>query len=168
MVTIFEFLTERFQLILIHRLSRCFLPSFKSIGFPIQENSGKLIFQIATMTAILDFRSEKFKLFYLKVIPMLPTKFQVDWPFDTGEKETDFRNDGHGDHLGFPIGTILAIFNLQVSFMLPTELQDKWPFGSGDEAKTRFSRLPPRRLSWISNWNYFNYYWSTSHPDASY
>ena len=35
---------------------------------------------------------------------MNPTKFQVSWPFDSGE--------ANGDHLGFPIGTILAIFDL--------------------------------------------------------
>ena len=43
--------------------------------------------------------------------PMLPTKFQVNWPFGSGEEvKTDFPDGGY---LGFPIGTILAIFNLQ-------------------------------------------------------
>ena len=40
---------------------------------------------------------------------MLPTKFQVNWPFGSGEKGKI------GGHLGFPIGTILAIFDLQTS-----------------------------------------------------
>ena len=43
-------------------------------------------------------------------------------------------------HLGYPIGTILAIFDLQVTPMLPTKFQVNWPFGSGEEAKNRFSR----------------------------
>ena len=33
----------------------------------------------------------------------------------------DFQDDRHGGHLGFPIGTILAIFDLQVTPMLPTK-----------------------------------------------
>ena len=40
-----------------------------------------------------------------------------------------------------------------------------WPFDWGEEAKNRFSRWWP---SWICNWNNFSYFWSTSHPDASY
>ena len=66
-------------------------------------------FPIGTILAIFD----------LQVTPMLPTKFQVDWPFGSGEeaKKKDFQDGGH---LGFPIGTILAIFDLQVTPMLPT------------------------------------------------
>ena len=57
-------------------------------------------------------------IFDLKVTPMLPTKFPVNWPFGSGE-ETKIRfQDGH---LGFTIGTILAIFDLQVTRMLPSK-----------------------------------------------
>ena len=49
-------------------------------------------------------------------------------------------------HLGFMIGTILAILDLQVTLMLPTNFQVNWPFGSGEEAKNRFSRWRP---SWF-------------------
>ena len=52
--------------------------------------------------------------------------------------------------------------------MLHTKFQVDWSFGSGVEAKNRFSRWPPWRPSWISDWNDFSYFWSTSHPDASY
>ena len=38
-------------------------------------------------------------------------------------------------HLGFLIGTILAIFDLQVTLMLPSKSGVNWPFGSGEEAK---------------------------------
>ena len=146
---------------------------------------------------------------------MLPTKFQVNWPFGSGEwqrnrfsrwppwqpswisKWNDFScfwSTSHADasyqvssqlafcfrnrskkmyfqdrgHLGFLIGKILAIFDLQVAPMLPTKFQVKWPFGSGEEVKNRFSRWPPWRPAWISNRNDFSYFWSTSHPDASY
>ena len=75
------------------------------------------------------------------------------------EKRKIYFQDGrHGDHLGFPIRTILAIFDVQVTLMLPTKFQFNWPFG----AKYRFSRWRP---SWISD---FSYFWSTSHPNASY
>ena len=65
---------------------------------------------------------------------------------------------------GFPIGKILAIFDLQVTPMVPSKFGLNWPFGSED-AKNRFSRWRP---SWISDWHDFSYFWSSSHPDASY
>ena len=52
--------------------------------------------------------------------------------------------------------------------MLPTKLQVNWPFGSGEEAKNRFSRWLLWRPSWISDRINFSYFWSTSHPGASY
>ena len=58
----------------------------------------------------------------------------------SGELKIDFQDGGHGGHLGFPIGTILAIFDLQVTLMLPSKFRVKWPFSSGEEAKNRFSR----------------------------
>ena len=62
----------------------------------------------------------------------------------------DFQDGGHGGHLGFTIGTILAIFDLQVIPMLPTKFRVNWHFCSGEEAKNRFSRWRP---SWISDRN---------------
>ena len=46
----------------------------------------------------------------------------------------DFQDGGHGSHLGFPIGTILAIVDLQVTPMPPTKFRVNWPFGAGEEA----------------------------------
>ena len=77
---------------------------------------------------------------------MLPNKFRVDWPF----------------------GMILASFDLQVTTMLPNKFRVNRPFGSGEEVKSRFSRWPSWRPSWISDWNDFSYFYSTSHPDDSY
>ena len=37
------------------------------------------------------------------------------------KRKIDFQDGGHGRHLGFPIGTILAIFDLQVTPMLPSK-----------------------------------------------
>ena len=65
---------------------------------------------------------------------MLPTKFQVNGPFISGEEgKIDFQDGGHGGNLGFPTLTILVIFDLQVTPMLPTEFQVNWSFGSGEE-----------------------------------
>ena len=90
---------------------------------------------------------------------MLPSKFGVNWPFGSGEEAKNrFQDGGHGGHLGFPIGTILAIFYLQVTLMLPSKFGVKWPFGSGEEAKNRFSRWRPWRPSWISDRNDFSYF----------
>ena len=100
---------------------------------------------------------------------MLPSKFGVNWPFCSGEEaKVDFQDGGHGGHLGFPIGMILAIFDLQVTSMLPSKFGVNWPFSSGEEAKNRFSRWQPWQPSWISDWHDFSYFWSTSHPNASY
>ena len=77
-------------------------------------------------------------------------------------------NSCQGVHLGFLIGTILAIFDLQVTPMLPSKFGVNWPFGSGEEVKNRFSRWRPWQPSWISDRNDFSYFLSTRHPDASY
>ena len=77
------------------------------------------------------------------------------------------KNRFHGGHLGFMISMILAIFDLQVTLMLLTKFCVNWPLGSGEEAKNRFSKWPPWRLSWISDRNNFSYFLSVSHPDAS-
>ena len=52
-------------------------------------------------------------IFDLQVTLMLPTKFGVNWPFGSGdEAKIDFQDGGHGGHLGFLIGMILATFVL--------------------------------------------------------
>ena len=91
---------------------------------------------------------------------MPPTKFGVNWLFIIGVEAKDFQDGGQGGgrHLGFPIGTILAIFDLQVIMMLPSKFGVNWPFSSGEEAKNRFSRWLPWRPSWISDRHDFSYF----------
>ena len=87
---------------------------------------------------------------------MLPSKLGVNWPFGSGEEgKIDFQDGGHGGHLGFPTGKILAIFDLQVTLMVPSKFGVIWPFGSEEETKNRFSRWRP---SWISDRNDFSYF----------
>ena len=82
MVAIWDFLTQRFELFFIYKLSRYFLPCFQSTGLSVQKKKGKIDFQ-----------------------------------------------DGH--HLGFPIGTILAIFISTSLLDASHQFQISWPFGSG-------------------------------------
>ena len=68
---------------------------------------------------------------------MLPTKFKVSWRLVIEKKRKIDFQEGYGGHLGYPIGTISAIFDLQVYPMLPIKFQVNWPFGSGEEAKKK-------------------------------
>ena len=83
---------------------------------------------------------------------------QLAFRFRRRSEKIDFQDGFHGGHLGFPIGTILAIFDLQVTPMLPSKFGVNWPFGSGEEAKNRFSRWLPWRPSWISDRSDFTYF----------
>ena len=59
---------------------------------------------------------------------MLPTMFQVNWPFGSGEEaiiKIVFQDSSHGGHLEFPI---LAVFDVQVTPMLPIKFQVKLTF----------------------------------------
>ena len=56
-------------------------------------------------------------------------------------RKIDFQDGCHGGHLGFLIGTILAIFDLQVTLMLPSKFGVNWPFSSGEEVKNSFFKM---------------------------
>ena len=96
------------------------------------------------MAAIFDFRSARFYLFLIYKSPrcFLATLESVGLSVQEKKGKIDFQD---GSHLGFRIGTILAIFNLQVTLMLPSKFGVKWPFSSGEEAKNWFSRWRPWR-----------------------
>ena len=80
-----------------------FLQKKRKIDFQDGHHDGHLGFTIGMILAIFD----------LQVIPMLPSKFRVNWPFGTGEEAKNrLSRCCHGGHLGFPIGTILATFDL--------------------------------------------------------
>ena len=38
-------------------------------------------------------------IFNLQITPLLPTKFQVNWPFGSEEAKKDFQDGGPGGHL---------------------------------------------------------------------
>ena len=54
------------------------------------------------------------------------------------KQKIDFQDGCHGSHLGFPIGTILAIFDLHVTPMLPNKFGVNWPFSSEKKRKLDF------------------------------
>ena len=80
---------------------------------------------------------------------MLPTKFQVNWPFSSGGEEKNrfsrwqpseisdrnFRSASHPD--------------------ASTKFQVNWPFTSEEEAKNRFSRWPPFSILDQNDFSYF-------------
>ena len=50
----------------------------------------------------------------------LPSFESIGLLIEEKKRKMDFQDGGHGSHLGFLIGTILAIFDLKVTPMLPT------------------------------------------------
>ena len=107
------------------------------------------------MAAILDFRSARFWLFLIYKSPrcFLASLESTGLSVQEKKRKLDFQDGRHGGQLGFPIGTILAIFDLKVTPMLPSKFGVNWPFGSGEEATNRFSTWRPLRPSWISDRN---------------
>ena len=68
---------------------------------------------------------------------MLPTKFQVYWPFNSGEEAKNrlssvraWRSSSISNQNDFTF-----LFNLQVTLMLPTKFKVPWHFCSEEEAK---------------------------------
>ena len=101
---IWDFLSEWFELFFIYKSPRCFLPSFESIGLSVQEKKRKIDFQDGRPLGFLI--GMILAIFYLKVIPMLPTNFKSIGPLVQEKTEKKVFQDG-GD-FGFPIGVILA------------------------------------------------------------
>ena len=99
---------------------------------------------------------------------MLPTECRVNWLLGSEEEgKIDFQD---GCHLGFPIGTILAIF---ISTSHPDAsyqfCKSTGPLVQENKRKKkRVSRWPPCWPFWISDPNNLSYLRSTSHPNASY
>ena len=125
---------------------------------------------MAARASILDFQSECLAFFLIYKSPwyFLSNFESLGLSIQEKKFKIDFQDGICRRHLGFLIKRILAIFDLQVDSIILTKFQVHWPFGSGEEVKNRFSRWPPWWPSWISDWNNFSHFWSTSHPNASY
>ena len=92
---------------------------------------------------------------------MLPTKVNSIGLSVQEKRKIDFQD---GIYLWFTIGTILPIFDLTVTPMLPTKLRVNWLSVQEKKRKIDFQDGLQRRLSWISDWNDFSYFWLISHP----
>ena len=107
-------------------------------------NGRQLGFTIGTILATFD----------LRVTPMLPIKFQLNWPFGSGEEANNFskwlpwRPSWISDWHDFSYFWSTSHPNVSYKFGV------NWPFGAGEEAKY-----------WSAD---FSYFWSTSCPNASY
>ena len=63
--------------------------------------------------------------------PVNPSLESIGLSVQEKKRKIDFQDCDYGGHLGFPIGTIFAIFNLQVTPMLPNKYLVNWPRGVG-------------------------------------
>ena len=81
---------------------------------------------MAAVVAILDFQ---LAIFDLQVTPMLPTKFKVNKPFDSGQEAKSrflrwlpWQTSRISDQKDF------SYFDVQVNLMLPTKFRVNWLF----------------------------------------
>ena len=63
----------------------------------------------------------KLFMIYKSPLCLLPSFESTGLSVQEKKRKIEFQDGGHGGHLGFPIGTILAIFDLRVTLMLPTK-----------------------------------------------
>ena len=135
--------------------------------FWFRRKSSKQTFKMDAMAAIWDFLSQWFELFFLYKSPrcFLPSFESIVLSVHKKKGKIDFQDD---HHLGFPIGTILAIFistsHPDASYQFSNQLAP-WSMKISEK---RVSRWLPWWPSWISDPNNLSYFTSTSHPNASY
>ena len=97
---------------------------------------------------------------------MHPSKFGVNWPFCSGEEAKNRFSRWPPWRPSWIYDRLLLIYKSPWCFLPRLEsiglsVQEK-------KRKNRFSRWRPWRPSWISDRHDFSYFWSTSHPDASF
>ena len=83
--------------------------NFESITLSVQEKKFKTDFKMAAIAAIWDFLSQRFELFLIYKSPrcFLPSIKSTCLSVQKKKRKIDFQN---GHHLGYSIGTMLAIF----------------------------------------------------------
>ena len=80
MVAILDLQSARFKLFFIYKSPQCFLPSFETTGFLVQEKKRKIDFQDGSHGGHLRFPiGTILAIFDLQVTPMLPIEFRVNW-----------------------------------------------------------------------------------------
>ena len=119
------------------------------IDFQDGNCGGHLVFPIRTILAI----------FYLQVTLMILTKFQVNWPFGSGEEaENRFSRwlpwwpSWISDRNNF------SCFDLLVTPKFPTQVLLNWPFGSGEEAILKMATMVAILDFWSLRFYFFFFY----------
>ena len=154
----------------IYKSPWCFLPSFESIGLSVLEKKWKTDFQDGPYGSHLAFRWNYFSYFWSTCHP--DDSYKVS-------SSLAFRFRRRSKKQIFKMATMAATFDfLSKQFSLFFIYKSRWCFLPSFESvcfsiqekkwKIRFSRWWPWWPSWISYRNNFSYFWSTSHPDASY
>ena len=150
--------------------SKASYPGLNQLAFRLRRRNEKQIFKIDPWRPswISDRTILLFPFFFWSTSHS-DASHRVNWPYGSGEDSKNrfsrwrpWRPSCVSDR------NYLSCFYLQVALILPTKFQVQEPFGSGEEAKNRFSRWPSLPPSWISDRTEFSYFWSISHPDASY
>ena len=116
---------------------------------------------MATTAAILDRMVFLAILIYISPQSFLARLESIGLSIQEKKWKIDFQDGRHGGYLGFPIRMILLfffIYKLPQCFLPMLELIG---LSVQEKQKIDFS-------SWISDWNDLSYFWSTSHPNASY
>ena len=100
----------------------------------------------------------------LQVTSIIPMNFWVKCPFGSGKKvQTDFQDGHHGRNLEFQQFELFFIYKSPRCFLPSFEST-----GLSVQKKKRKIDFRDGRHLCISDQNDFSYFWSTSHPDASY
>ena len=68
---------------LLYKSPQCFIASLESIGLSVHEKMRKIDFQDGHLGFPID---TILAIFYQQVLPMLPSKFGVNWPFGSGKE----------------------------------------------------------------------------------
>ena len=103
---IWDFLPQRFELFLIYKSPRCFLPSFELISLSVQKKKGKTDFQDGRHLGFLIGRI--LAIFISTSHPDDSYQFsnQLALWFRKISEKKEFQDGHHDNHLGFPIQTI--------------------------------------------------------------
>ena len=155
---------NNFSYFLICKSHWYFLPSFESIRLSVQEKKQNRFTRWPPWQS--SSISDRNNFYYFWSASCLNTSYQVSIGLSVQETKgkIEFQDGCLGSHLGFPIGTILAIFDL----ILPTKFLSQFTF--------RFRRWSAKYIFkmammaaiydfWSNN---FSYFWSASCLDTSY
>ena len=143
------------------QVSRCFLPSFKSIGLSVQEKKQKIDFEDGRYSFSDCNDLANFDTGHPDASHQISS--EIAFRFRRKSEKQIFKMAAMATILDFRLNH-LSYFWSAVTPMLPTKFQVNWPFGSGEEEKNRFSRWRP---SSFFDWNNFSYFWSTSYPNTT-